>query len=331
MRAYILALLLILFVGFAGALMPAPTFNSGPESGISVEQLVVKGDAQVKGNLYTNGTVVTDGAIGTDMLVGSGIDLRFTGGNSLFDMSGASGVWKGPTGVNTFAGIVSAPTVALRWGTGAAQFGGLVTMANQKTNGTLYSVGAVSTDALLKAATIKSNATIYAVTTLNSGGTATVNALVSNTTVTAPADGIRANSIILPGEIAINVPILKVDFAAGELNRTIFIADDAWTITSIEEVHNTAETTAATLPLSVQKMTGTQALTGGINVTTAAFSLKSTANTVVTGTLSTTVGGVGGRTTLADGNRLGIICNLTGTNVMNEFRGGVLTIHMKRV
>jgi hypothetical protein len=210
---------------------------------------------------------------------------------------------------------------------GALSTDGTATVANAKVNGTTYSVGALTTNALLKGANIKSNATIYAVTTLNSGGTATLNAVTVNTTVNAAADGIRANSVILPGEMVITVPVTKTDFAAGELNRSIFIADDAWTITSIEEVHNVAEGTATTCTLAVQKMTGTQALNGGINITESAFNLKSTANTVVAGTLSTT----SGRTTLADGNRIGLLCNMTGTNAMDAFRGGLVTIHLKRV
>ncbi len=255
------------------------------------------------------------------------------------------------TGLSTFLGnMYVSGTKTFTMGTGAAQFGGALNAANVKANttlysagtlnsagtatlnalkinGTTYSVGALTTNALLKAANIKSNATIYAVTTLNSGGTATMQAVISNTTVNAAADGIRANSIILPGEMVVTVPLTKTDFAAGELNRSIFIADDAWTITSIEEVHNVAESTATTLGLSVQKLTGTQALNGGINITNGNLNLKGTANTVQTATLSLT----SGRTTLADGNRIGILCNLTGTNAMTQFRGGLLTIHMKRV
>ena len=166
--------------------------------------------------------------------------------------------------------------------------------------------------------------------TLDVKGAARTNGLTVNASQTlavSTADRLTVGGVIVPQEIVLTVPITKGDFAAGELNRTIFIADDAWTISSIEEVHNVAEATATTCTLAIQKMTGTQALSGGINITEAAFSLKSTANTVVTGTLSTT----SGRTTLADGNRIGLLCNMTGTNAMDAFRGGCLTIHMKRV
>lgn len=344
----------------------------GPPNGFYTKYL----DADtITADVITSGVNITeDGAIGTDITLAADKFLKAATGTGYVDLSAATGVFKGPTGVFTPGGDISIPSSqAFNMGDGGATFGGLVTAANLKVNGTVYSVGALTsnalvtganakvngttysvgaltTNALLTAAngkingtlytvgtvtgngqvtgaTIKANTSIYSAGTLNSAGTATLNTIVANTTVSAPADGIRANSIILPGEMVITVPITKTDFAAGELNRSIFIADDAWTITSVEEVHNVAEGTAATCTLAVHKMTGTQALTGGINITEAAFNLKGTANTVQTGKLSTT----SGRTTLADGNRIGLLCNMTGTNAMNAYRGGVLTIHMKRI
>jgi len=64
-----LAILLILFLGMAGATMPNPTYNFGPQSGIKVQALEVVHDAQVKGNLYCNGTTVVNGAITSDTTI----------------------------------------------------------------------------------------------------------------------------------------------------------------------------------------------------------------------------------------------------------------------
>jgi hypothetical protein len=260
--------------------------------------LYLEEDVTVAGVLTASGGTVNSGVYDGNFRLAANHWFYSTTGTGGLNFANATGFFNTTTGTNYLNGNTQIPSDK------TFKAGGLATVAN-----------------------LKSNATGYFVTTLNSGGTATMNAVVSNTTVLAAADGIRANSIILPGEMVINVIVTKGDFAAGELNRTVFVADDAWTITSIEEVHSVAETTATTLPLSVQKMTGAQALTGGINITNGALNLKSTANTVVTATLSTT----SGRTTLADGNRIGIICNLTGTNVMGEFRGGLVTIHLKRV
>lgn len=222
----------------------------------------------------------------------------------------------GLAGAGTPVTLTKLPTYNIGSATGA------------KTTGTLQAGDLYATDDLIVGDDTWNKGDMTVNGTLNSGGTATLNAVVSNTTVTAPADGIRANSVILPGEMVIRLDFSKAQITAGEINNSaVFIADDAWTITSIEEAHPVAETSATTLTVAVQKMTGTQALTGGINVTEAAFNLKAAANTVQTGTLSTTAG----RTTLADGNRLGIICNMTGAQTSTQFLKGGITIHMKRV
>jgi hypothetical protein len=221
----------------------------------------------------------------------------------------------------------------------------------------------------LVANNLKSNATIYAVTTINSGGTATLNRVVSNSTINGTtikctsisnsgteniggavniggatatndltvnsthtlavttADKLTVGGIIVPQKLIINMPYDKTMITASEINRSILIANAAWQITSIKEVHSVAESTATTLSIGVQKMTGAQTLVQGINLTTSNFNMKSTANTVVTGTLSTN----SGVTTMAAGDRLGIICNMTGVTGAAEFRTGLITIEMKRV
>ncbi|MDD4478562.1 MAG: hypothetical protein PHD64_05885 [Mesotoga sp.] len=244
-------------------------------------------------NLKSDGTIYSVGALTTD--------AHFTGATGKFNTS-----------------LYSAGTL---------NSGGTATLNAAKVNGTSYLVGATSTDGQLKAGNIKSNATIYATTTLNSGGTATLNAVVSNTTVTAPADGFLAGGVILPGEMVLVIPLSKSAITAGEINNSAwFIADDAWTITSIEEAHTLAETTAGTLGVSVQKMSGSMALTSGINLTEDPFSLKSAANTTVSGVVSKTAG----TATLANGDRIGIICNMTEVQGADQFRSGAITIHMRR-
>lgn len=354
MRKILTILLLIsLFAGMASAGTPvvpssAPTYKIGPSMGFrtlgtaqagdvyATDDLKVGDDAWIMDDMWVNGTLtvgvfssasnVTTGHLTEDLTVDDGVDITAATGAEIFDYSASTSAYSTAKGTNTLNGnVVIANTKTFTTGTGLSTFLGNIYVSGTKTF--TMGTGLAQFGGQVTGATIKGNTSIYSAGTLNSAGTATLNAVTVNTTVNAAADGIRANSIILPGEMVITVPITKTDFAAGELNRSIFIADDAWTITSIEEVHNVAEGTATTCTLAVQKMTGTQALTGGINVTTAAFNLKGAANTVQTGTLSTT----SGRTTLADGNRLGLLCNMTGTNAMNAYRGGVLTIHMKRV
>ena len=72
-------------------------------------------------------------------------------------------------------------------------------------------------------------------------------------------------------------------------NHGVFwIAPFECTVTEIREVHQTAEVTAATAELQIEKLTGTQALDAGVACLATAFNLKGTANTVNTGTLTTT-------------------------------------------
>lgn len=121
-------------------------------------------------------------------------------------------------------------------------------------------------------------------------------------------------------ETVINVPI-----DPSEVDQSVFIADDAWQITKIEEVHAVAQNTAFpnTGNLTIRKCTGTEAPSAGDAMHNTTMWLNSTVNTVVTPTLS----GVSTNLTLADGNRIALDFNGTTSTLA----GGVLTIHMKRV
>lgn len=347
-------LLLSLFVGTASAGTPvvpssSPTYKIGPSMGFrtagtaqvgdlyATDDLKVADDAWIVDDMWVNGTLtvgvfssasnVTTGHLTEDLTVDDGVDITAATGAEIFDYSASTSAYSTAKGTNTLNGnVVIANTKTFTTGTGLSTFLGNIYVSGTKT--LTMGTGLAQFGGQVTGATIKANTSIYSAGTLNTGGVATLNSAVVNTTVNAAADGIRANSVILPGEMVITVDFSKSDITAGEINNSaIFIADDAWTITSIEEAHPVAETAAATLTVAVQKMTGTQALTGGINVTEAAFNLKGTANTVQTGTLSKT----SGRTTLADGNRLGIICNMTGVQTSTQFVKGGITIHMKRV
>ncbi|MFA5312921.1 MAG: hypothetical protein WC375_06370 [Methanomassiliicoccales archaeon] len=137
---------------------------------------------------------------------------------------------------------------------------------------------------------------------------------------TADADGVKSGGVIVPQETIINVPI-----TTSEPDRTVFIADDAWQITKIEEVHATAQDTAYpnTGSVTVTKCTGTQAAASGSVLHNATMYLNNTAETVQTPTLNAATGALN----LADGNRLAI--NINGT--MTTFANGLVTIHMKRI
>lgn len=141
--------------------------------------------------------------------------------------------------------------------------------------------------------------------------TATGNIAVST------ADKLTVGGVIVPQEIVITVPV-----SATSVDGTIFIANDAWVITKIEEVHSVLGTDGSAVTAQVMKCTGTQAPSAGTAMTTGTFDLKGTVETVQSGTLSTTPT----HYTLADGNRIAV--DYTGT--LTSLAGGVITIHMKR-
>lgn len=80
----------------------------------------------------------------------------------------------------------------------------------------------------------------------------------------------------------------------------VWIAPLAVSVSNVYEVHQTAGTDAGTVTLNLEKLTGTTAPDSGSTILSTAFSLKSTANTVQTGTLVTTQA----TKTLAKGDRL---------------------------
>lgn len=86
-------------------------------------------------------------------------------------------------------------------------------------------------------------------------------------------------------------------------NQVFFLATRALMLTSISEVHSTAA--GGTSTLDITKDTGTTAPAGGSALTSAAFNLNGTANTVQSGALTATVA----TKTMAAGDRLAVKYN----------------------
>lgn len=131
------------------------------------------------------------------------------------------------------------------------------------------------------------------------------------------ADKLTVGGNIIPQEIVITYPL-----SATTVDANIFVADDAWIVTSIEEVHTVAGNDGSAVTLMVDKCTTTDAPGAGTDMIQAVIDLKGTANTTQTGTLSATPADY----TLADGDRIAV--DVSGT--LTSLAGGVLVIHMKR-
>lgn len=137
-------------------------------------------------------------------------------------------------------------------------------------------------------------------------------------------DGLTVGGVIAPQH-------LEVSFHAGAaallVDQSFFIANRAYQVVAVKEVHTTAETTAATLRAQVTKDTGTAAPGAGAdlltNNTNAGFDLKATANTVQSGTLTATAADL----QLAAGDRLSADFSAAAT----EGAGVTITVSLKRI
>jgi hypothetical protein len=122
---------------------------------------------------------------------------------------------------------------------------------------------------------------------------------------------------------AANRVVVRHPISAASVDDWIFIADRAYTVVSIKEVHSVAGTDAGSVTLDIRKVTadgqapGATAGASVIELLSSAFNLKSTANTVVSGTLAVT--------SIAAGDRIG--ANFAG--VLTALAGGVVVIELQ--
>lgn len=117
------------------------------------------------------------------------------------------------------------------------------------------------------------------------------------------ADKLTVGGVIVPQAITTSYTML----ANGSLaDQSFFIANRAYQVTAIREVHSTAGSDGGAVNLQITKDTSTNAPGAGTDLLTnnsnAGFNLKGTANTVQTGTLTGTVASL----QLAAGDRLSV-------------------------
>ncbi len=122
--------------------------------------------------------------------------------------------------------------------------------------------------------------------------------------------------------------LVPVHFNANSVDQYAFIADRAYTIKSIKEIHSVAGDDGGTVTLDVRKILaatvaapGAAAAAGVVECLSAALNLKSTADTRVTGSLSA----VAGALTLAVNDKLAL--NFIGT--LTTLAGGLAVIELE--
>ena len=104
-----------------------------------------------------------------------------------------------------------------------------------------------------------------------------------------------------------------------DLTQAIFTADEAYIVTAVSEVHGVV---SASGTLQIEKLTGTTIPGSGTSILTGTINLAGTINTVVAGTVTSTVA----TKTLAVGDRLGGV--LAG--VLTGLLGATVTITLSR-
>lgn len=158
-----------------------------------------------------------------------------------------------------------------------------------------------------------------------SGASVAATGAVSGATgAISTADGLTVGGVIVPQVIEVSVTCP----ANGDcVDQAFFIANLAYQVTAVREVHAVAGTNGGAVTLQLTKDTATDAPGAGTdlltNNTNAGFDLKGTANTVQAGTLTATAASL----QLAAGDRLSL--DFAGT--LTTLAGVVVTVSLKRI
>lgn len=120
-------------------------------------------------------------------------------------------------------------------------------------------------------------------------------------------------------DIVINVPI-----AAASVDQHAYCADDAYYVVSVSEIHTVAGNDSGAVTADVVVVDDEKAPSdaSATSVLSSALNLKSTANTRVNATLSSTAADLN----IVSGQQLSI--NFTGT--LTNLAGGVITIRLRK-
>ena len=137
-------------------------------------------------------------------------------------------------------------------------------------------------------------------------------------------DKCKVNSIILQPYIYITKSFEDKSRGTATVNNTLFIADAAFEVVSIQTVTEVAET-GDPIYIQVEKLTGVTAAGSGSDILTNnsndGININATTRTVQSGTLNSS------NVTLADTNRLGLVISGTAADV----EGLSVTVKLKRV
>lgn len=131
------------------------------------------------------------------------------------------------------------------------------------------------------------------------------------------ADTLTVNSIIVPQTKTLSFPLNALNIA---VSSSLFVADEAYQLTAVKASWGVA---SVSMSFNIEKLTGTTAPGSGTTLLQSVIDTSGIANTVNTGTLSSTVSDL----QFAVGDRLGI--KIAGT--ITSLVGMVVTFTLKRI
>ena len=351
-----MVILAIALVGMAGADpfvphwgIPTTVYDIGIGAGKDVKAWAgsgeldfgrATGDAKIGGKIYLNDTSIASGKYimlgglttpligyssansGNITLSGKNVtiakNLTITGSATIAGVAVNSGTIANDLTVTTPHNILQQGSGTTTTGTGIVRLEGNTLVGPQATKTltvsgatTLASIAAVNGTSLFTGI-----ATFTAAPVFNAGFTAPASQVIDTTT----ADKLKEAGVIVPTEIAVNAQLGNAS------NKTIFVADNGWSIVSIQERHDVVGPAGATY--SIEKLKGTQVAgvwtaTNGVNCMAAAGSLTSTINTVVTPALNGTTGNYA----MVAGDALALVINGGHPGSVK----GDVTVYLKRV
>lgn len=108
--------------------------------------------------------------------------------------------------------------------------------------------------------------------------------------------------------------------AADQIDQSCFTANRQYVLYKVTEIHTTAEATAGSLTITIRKQVGTQAVASGTDLLASTINGKGTAQTLQTGSLTTTEANL----IINTGDRLGL--DFTGS--ATELAGVTVTLFL---
>jgi hypothetical protein len=258
----------------------------------------------------TGGTPGITGVGGAVTITGGAGGATSGNGGAVSSVGGAGTNGNGVGGANTSTGGAGNGSGAggasglIGGAGGATGAGGAITITSGAGGASSGAAGAVN---ISVGSATSANGASVTITAGNGAGGTNAGGHVNLVPGTAVSTG-------TPGEFRVNgdanMIFVQESLSATDASRAIFVANRAMILKSVKAFFSTASSSGT---LTVEKLTGTTAAGSGTALLTGTMSLSGTTNTVVSGTLISTIASL----TFAAGDRLGVVVAGTMSSLAN--------------